>query len=345
MVFAQVPSIEKFHSFASKPYLTPALSLSNSININWNTTEPESTILIYGLSPALQETIRLEGVRTYHHIMLYNLLPNTEYYYKIFSTNEVYKFQTAPEFTDSITFVVFGDTRSDSASHQKVIDRIGKYDFDFIIHTGDFVVKGDDTEAWRTFFNIENRLLSRKILIPTIGNHEKPYWPYDTIFALPGCEYYYSLNYGNTHIVSLNTEMELNGPQKNWLINDLIEARLNPSIDWIFVSLHRPPYSSGSHGSAMEVRNTWSPIFSEYGVDIVFCGHDHSYERTKRIAGVIYIICAGGGAPLYDVGRNEWTEYSEKTHHFCLIKIRGRHLVLLAIKPDGTVFDSLTIRK
>ncbi len=337
--------MKHFGSFDSKPYLTPAFLPSSSVNINWNTEKLESTVVAYDIIPALQETARVGGLAYHHHIMLTNLLPSTEYYYKIVPHKEVYKFKTASAITDSVTFVVFGDTRSDSVSHQAVIDRITKFNFDFLIHTGDLVVMGDDTDAWRTFFNIEGPILSKTLLIPTIGNHERPYWQYDTLFALPGAEYYYSVNYGNCHIISLNTEMELTGPQRNWLINDLIEARLNPRVDWIFVNLHRPPYSSGSHGSAMDVRDAWSPIFSRGGVDIVFCGHDHSYERTKSIDNVIYIVSGGGGAPLYDVKRSDWTAYSEKTYHLCVVKIKGRSLELKAIRPDGVVFDSLVINK
>jgi 3',5'-cyclic AMP phosphodiesterase CpdA len=139
--------------------------------------------------------------------------------------------------------------------------------------------------------------------------------------------------------------MELNGFQRKWLNNELRFLTSDTTIHWIFVNMHRPPYSSGSHGSDIKVREAWCPIFEEYGVDIVFCGHDHSYERTKEINGVIYIVCAGGGAPLYDVGKNEWTAYSEKTHHFCLVKVKERELLLKAIKVDGSVFDSLRIKK
>lgn len=344
-ISAQMPSIKKFGGFDSPPYLTPTFLPSSSVNINWNTARLESTVIAYDIIPALEETVRISGLASHHHIMLTNLLPGTDYYYKIVPYKEVYRFRTAPEFTDSVSFIVLGDTRSDSISHQAVVDRIAQYDFDFLIHAGDLVVYGDDTDAWRKFFNIECAIISKMLFIPTIGNHERPYWQYDTLLALPGAEYYYSVNYGNCHIICLNTEMQLTGPQRNWLINDLIETRQNPLIDWIFVTLHRPPYSSGSHGSQMDVRNAWCSIFSRYGVDIVFCGHDHSYERTRPIDGVIYIICGGGGAPLYDVRKSEWTAYSEKTHHFCLVEIKRNRLELKAIKPDGMVFDSLVINK
>ena len=54
---------------------------------------------------------------------------------------------------------------------------------------------------------------------------------------------------------------------------------------WKFVFLHHTPYSCAngiaSIGSNTTVRNTWGPLFEQYGVDVVFDGHDHIYERTQ----------------------------------------------------------------
>jgi len=345
--FAQIASLEnqQFKSFDSTPYLTPTSSPATSVIINWNTENVEPSTIAYGTSLSLEDTIFTDQKTSYHHIVLNNLEPSVEYYYKILTADNVYKFKTFPISTDSFSFIVFGDTRSDSVQHQSVIDRIMHYNFDFVIHTGDLVNQGYNIDDWRTFFNIENKMLVQKIYLPTIGNHEKPFWQYDTLFALPGVEYFYSVRYANVYIICLNTEMELIGLQQKWLVNVLNSVSTDTTIDWIFVSLHRPPYSSGSHGSALDIRKNWCPILEKYDVDIVFCGHDHSYERTKKINGVIYIVCAGGGAPLYDVGHSEWTEFSAKTHHFCLVTIKGENLKLQAMKPDGIVFDSLTLRK
>lgn len=346
-LYSQVVSLEQknFSGFNSLPYLTPALSPASSVIINWNTEKISSSAVAYGTSLSLEDTIFTEQKTRFHHVILNNLEANTEYFYKILPDGPVYKFKTLPISPDSCSFIVFGDTRTDSVKHQEVIDQIAKYNFDFLVHTGDLVGHGYSTDNWRTFFNIEGKILSQKIFLPTIGNHEKPFWQYDSLFALPGIEYFYSFYYANLCFLCLNTEMELDGIQKKWLVNELNRIASDTTIDWVFVSLHRPPYSSGSHGSALDVRAAWCSIFEKYGVDIVFCGHDHSYERTKKINGVIYIVCAGGGAPLYDIGNNEWTEYSLKDYHFCLVTIKGKNLTLHAIKPDGTKFDSLILRK
>jgi len=347
LTLAQKPSLLNlnFAPFNSSPYLTPASAPTNSINVNWNTEKLKSTIVAYGLTSLLEDTIEINGVRNYHHVRLNNLSPATEYFYKILPDGNIKRFKTFPAHIDSFTFITFGDTRSDSAMHQSIINRMAQFGCNLIIHSGDLVMDGSNSVDWQTFFNIEDTLLQNIHFLPTIGNHEKPYYTYDTLFALPGAEYFYSANYGNAHFIMLNTQMDLSGPQQNWLINDLKDARADTTTAWIFVNLHRPPYSSGNHGSEMDVRNAWCLIFEEYGVDIVFAGHDHCYERTEKINGVIYIVTGGGGAPLYDVGKSSWTAYSAKAYHFCLINIIGKKLNLKTITPENIVIDSLLLTK
>ncbi len=347
IIYSQIVSLERrqFYSFDSPPYITPTSSPSTSVIINWNTKFSKPSVIAFGTDLLLKDTISINRTTNFHHILINNLTPGTQYYYRILPDGDINTFKTFPLFADSFNFVVIGDTRTDSVSHQTVIDRIVQYDFEFIIHSGDFVTRGYSTDDWRKFFNIEGKIISKKCILPAIGNHEEPFWQYDTLFLLPGAEDFYCVRFANIGIICLNTEMELAGLQQKWLVNELKFLSTDTTIDWIFVNFHRPPYSSGSHGSDMKVRKVWCPIFEEYGVDIVFCGHDHSYERTKEINGVIYIVCAGGGAPLYNVGKSEWTVYSEKTHHFCLVTVKPKELLLKAIKPDGTVFDSLRLKK
>lgn len=334
-----------FKPFDSKPYLTPTASPTNSICINWNTENQESTVVVFGSTTALEDTVRLEGVRYHHHIVLTDLESGAQYYYRVLPNYDIKKFTTVPEHDDSFSFVVFGDTRGDSIVHQSVIDRIATCDIDFLVNTGDLVLDGDDTDNWRTFFNVEDTLLQHTLFVPALGNHEKPYWPYDTLFALPDSEYFYAFRYGNAMFIILDTDGDVEGLQKNWLAGRLASARSDETIDWLFVVFHRPAYSAGRYGDRMRIRDAWSSLFEEYDVDVAFAGHDHNYQRTAEINGVIYVISGGGSAILYDVEDRDWLAYGEPAYHFCLIQIDGKRMTLQAIKPDGVVFDTLIIEK
>jgi len=110
-----------------------------------------------------------------------------------------------------------------------------------------------------------------------------------------GTESFYSFNYGNVHLISLDSEaMESdssylyneNGKQANWLKKDL-EANKLP---WTIVYWHKPPYSKASHDSDTEiwmykVRENITPILEKYKVDLVICGHSHGYERNHPMLG------------------------------------------------------------
>lgn len=129
--------------------------------------------------------------------------------------------------------------------------------------------------------------------------------PYLDIFSLPtqgeaggvasGTEQYYSLDYGNVHMVSLDSQLTARddtarAAMKQWLIDDLSSN----SADWTIVIFHHPPYSKGKNHDSDEaetflfgldipqfyMRDEFITVFDEYGVDLVYSGHAHSYERS-----------------------------------------------------------------
>ena len=126
--------------------------------------------------------------------------------------------------------------------------------------------------------------------------------PYLNIFSLPsrgelggvpsGTEQYYAFDYGNVHIVSLDSQLsnrdkDQRAAMRDWLIDDLSANQL----DWTIVIFHHPPYSKGSNHDSdreqneIDMRQTFAPVFEDYGVDVVYSGHAHSYERSWYVNG------------------------------------------------------------
>jgi len=242
----------------------------------------------------------------------------------------------------SLTFMVLGDTRSGHEAHQSVVDKMLELGPpEFYLHTGDFVDFGSDRSQWDTFLDIEHDLMQVSTLYPAMGNHEMNHQNYFDVLHPPGP--WYSFDSGDAHFVSLQVDgygdYTPGQPQYDWLVNDLAGT----SKPWKFVFFHIPPYSSGEHGSNLNVRQTLCPLFEQYGVAIVFSGHDHDYERSVA-NGVTYIVTGGGGAPLYPKGHdNPASVYFASVHHFVQITLSGDTLHGVAIKPDGTEFDPFTI--
>jgi predicted phosphodiesterase len=219
---------------------------------------------------------------------------------------------------------------------------------EFILHTGDIVSSGGEQDDWNRYFeDIENATLENATFYYAVGNHERytyangpgdwgdPDENYSTYLAnveLPGNERYYSFDYLNQiHFVFINTEEEWNSSthsfeittaQYDWLINDLEQNE----IDIVVAAYHRPSYSirdSGRVHDAQEVRSVLEPIFLEYGIDLVFSGHDHYYYHTVR-NGITYVTTGGAGADLYSNGDvSEWqigdVYFSE--FHYCNITV------------------------
>jgi hypothetical protein len=242
-----------------------------------------------------------------------------------------------------------------------VRDRMAATPADFILHTGDMIYdSGAAADFNPKFFTPYANLVRRLVFWPCPGNHD---WetasgqPWRDAFYTPAnnpahSENYYSFDYGNAHVVVINSNDSTSpgSAQYNFLDADLAAS----SATWKFVAFHHTIYSNSSHGSNTGIRNNLVPLFDRRGVDIVLMGHDHDYERTKPLranqivapgAGTVYVTTGGGGRDLYGAGQSSFTAYSESTHHFTRVAINGSTLALDMIRTDGVVRDSLTLVK
>jgi 3',5'-cyclic AMP phosphodiesterase CpdA len=330
------------------PYLQSVTE--SSIIVCWETNTPDQGAVDYGLTEDYSWTTTEEITTTRHAITLTELSPYTLYHYRIksgaqyLSDDHTFKTAAGPEQT-AFRFAVLGDTRSDHVAHQSVADRIAILAPDFYLHTGDLVANGARADQWDTFFEVEKEPLANIPFSPILGNHEVNHQNYFDLFYLPHNERWYSFDYGNAHFVGLEVDgyasYDPASEQYHWLKNDLEGTdRL-----WKFVFFHIPPYSSGPHGSDARVRDALAPLFEWYGVDIVFNGHDHDYERSV-VNGVTYIVSGGGGAPLYPRKyHHPWTVYFVSALHCVEIAVEGAVLNSVGFRPDGTQFDPFTLRK
>ncbi len=78
------------------------------------------------------------------------------------------------------------------------------------------------------------------------------------------------------------------GAQKVWLEKQLKAARKSKDVDWIVVCMHQVMVSSSNaNGADLGVRENWGPLFDQYEVDLVLCGHEHDYERSLAVRGTV----------------------------------------------------------
>ncbi|MGI9006092.1 MAG: fibronectin type III domain-containing protein [Streptosporangiaceae bacterium] len=78
------------------------------------------------------------------------------------------------------------------------------------------------------------------------------------------------------------------GAQRRWLERELAAARADDDIDWVVVFMHQVAMSTAHfNGADLGIRQQWLPLFDAYGVDLVLSGHEHHYERTFPVRGVL----------------------------------------------------------
>ena len=354
-----MPDLCKRHSYELEVKITKGPYLScvtqNSIIVSWHTDIACPSIVNYGETSDYGLTVEDTVATTAHSLKLTDLLPSTLYHYQVVYGDTAtgdFTFRTAVTFDEPFRFVAYGDCRTGHYDHIDVVNRIIALDPYFVLNTGDLVENGYSETDWRNYFLVISSLTSFSQNYPiysALGNHENESPLYYNYFYLPhnnpdSTEAYYSFDYGNSHFICLDTEIPytVGSKQYTWLEQDLQAA--SSTATFIFVFFHKPPYSSGAvHGSNISVRNTLCPLFEQYGVDMVFNGHDHIYERTIPINGVTYVVTGGGGAPLYNVGTSSWTAYSEKTYHCCLITVDANSFFLEMVRKDGTIGDTCRV--
>ena len=231
---------------------------------------------------------------------------------------------------------------------------------DFYINTGDLVSSGEIESDWDSFFQIESELMRELAMYPTVGNHDEASGNVDVytrLFALPtdssGDERYYSFTYGNAHFIVLDNQSMLTGilSQMTWAEDEMDAARANPDIDHIFVMAHCNMYSSKLGRTGDWLLRYYADTMKTKGVNFVFAGHDHYYERGEADNGLPYIIAGGGGAPLYSTENpTEGTRidifypahtviYSKSLNHYLRIDIHGKHFSACAKDAAGAPFD------
>lgn len=219
---------------------------------------------------------------------------------------------------------------------------------DFVLITGDVAYpEGRPGDLEANMFAVYGPMMASTPYFPATGNHDyrtdrgEPLREAFALFDNGGPhahERWYSFDWGPMHVVVLDTEAH-DRDQTRWLKADLA-ATTQP---WTVAVTHRPPYSSGHHGSARCTRRRFSPIFAERHVDLVLSGHDHDYERTRPIDGVTYVVTGGGGVGTRAVDRSSFTAWSAQVAHFVHVTADPTRLTLAAVDATGAVFDSVEL--
>ena len=90
----------------------------------------------------------------------------------------------------------------------------------------------------------------------------------------------FSFDYGNAHwtVLDSNPYVDWTDPDlRGWVERDLAAAQ---DATWRFVAFHHPPFNSSRAHFGDQRMRVLADVFEAGGVDIVWTGHVHNYQRT-----------------------------------------------------------------
>ncbi len=348
----------------------------------------------------------------FHHFEtnITGLKPDTEYCYKIFADDEELaggiKFRTAPASEDAkVTFVMLGDFGGNTTPQIQVRDQMAKLmkerRVDLFLTTGDNAYSDGNYGEWQTrVFEIYREMWLSLPFFVVHGNHD-----YGTDNAEPSLkllalgrnawlekdkERYYSFDWGPIHFAMIDsespmTEMVIDRAAAAISDTDRIEQKTEDQDDWLKDDLskstkpwklalwHRPAFSNTKGRLPdLSLQTYIQPILQKFGVQAVFVGHNHLYERYKpvRVAtkptddttgqgkyeaasvstigegGVIHVTTGAGGKSLYEADDTKVDPLQAAQlveYHFVWGEIDGCTMTLHAVDLNGTEFDSVTV--
>lgn len=252
-----------------------------------------------------------------------------------------------PNRKGSEKFLVMGDAGTGDKRQYAVAATItkayGMFKFPFAIMLGDNLYGGERPQDFANKFELPYKaLLDDKVEFnAALGNHDDPNQRYYKPFNMGG-ERYRTFKKGNIRFFVLDSNY-MDPDQVKWLEKELAAS----GSDWKIVYFHHPLYTTAARGPELELRKVLEPIFIKHGVDVVFAGHEHIYERIRPQSGIHYFT-AGGAAKLRtnDTRPGDITEVGyAKDRSFMIVEVAGDSLFFQAISGGGNTVDKGVIAR
>ncbi len=247
----------------------------------------------------------------------------------------------------SLRFAVIGDMGTGSRRQVETARQMwtehARFPYELVITVGDNMYGGQDPEDYERKFVVPYKPIidARIPFYAALGNHDKPEQVKYELFNMNGRRYY-TYTKGPVQFFALDS-VELSPAQLAWLETEL----QNSKAPWKVAHFHHPIYSSGlRHGPTLVLRAALEPLFSTYGVQAVFTGHEHFYERLYPRYGIQQFICGSGGQLRKGGIRRGSIETAagfDQDNVFMLVAVEGDTMRFEAVSRTGEIVDSGTI--
>ena len=251
---------------------------------------------------------------------------------------------TLPLVKDSTRFAVIGDTGTGDKSQYDIGRKLEEYrqhaHFTFTIMVGDNIYGSERPQDFQKKFETPYKpLLDAGVqFYAALGNHDDPNQRFYKPFNM-NSERFYTFTKGNIDFFVLDSNY-MDRKQLDWFERAIKDSK----SDWKMAYFHHPLYSSGeAHGSEVDLRTVLEPLFIKYGMNVVFAGHEHFYERVKPQSGVYYFTC-GGSAKLRKGDILKGSALTEKgddvENTFMVVEVANDKFNFQTVSRTGVTIDS-----
>ncbi|MEK6756203.1 MAG: metallophosphoesterase [Bacteroidota bacterium] len=336
------------------PYLQAVAT--SSIYVLVESSSPDTVTVEYGPTSAYGLSARTESIEsttnsTYvHNVKLTGLAPNSEYHYRALQAGTASadaSFRTAVLPGTSFRFAWMADCRTGTAIHDSIAKRIAEANPLMSLYGGDLCFNSSYFAFKNEYFRPnELALIARVPFFNAPGNHEG--WSDNTKAftqapaSASGTQEYYSIDYGDLHVLVLNTELPYDegSPQYIFAQNDLSST----TRAWKIVTAHKHAYCSGGHGENSDLKTMTTKIFEPNRVDMFISGHSHFYQHNV-VNGIHHMIIGTAGAPLYSPSNVSYTVKSVKDYNYAIVDLSPISLRMMVYNDRGILLDSLVLNK
>ena len=245
----------------------------------------------------------------------------------------------------SVRWAVIGDNGTGEEPELEIARQMQRYwsvvKFDFVTMDGDNIYGGHSPRDFQLKFEEPYKsLLDENVkFYASLGNHDDPqleinYKPYSM-----GGNRYYTFQKKNVEFFVLDSNY-MTPQQLSWLEDKLKSS----TAKWKIAYFHHPLYTCARyHGPDTDLRNELMPLFTKYGVNAVWSGHEHVYEHLKPQQGIYFFLEGESGELRYHNIRGACDLDLAKLdtdRSFMLVEVDGDQMFFQTITGSGQTVDS-----
>ena len=305
------------------------------------------------------------------HVRLTGLTQGREYRYKIGGFEGSFRM---PQESKTTKFLYLGDVQFQESMEEyrewgEMVKEVYQAhpDLDFAVIGGDLVNSPGELAQWEAFLDACD-VFAKLPLVTVAGNHEGVHsnYTYQKLFALPddapgglSGEEFYAFDFGDIRFLMLDSsflteERKASMGDGKWQAEEERVERWirRESVDcqkpWLAAVIHHPVYGMHDEDTVSpQIRRLWAPLLETGGVRIVFSGHQHLYQRTGPIHGVVYLMGNSGQRKSRFFHGNNLPEYTQQIYdrgaNYQIVEAGARRLKMTSYNKKGLVIDETVL--